>query len=111
MEREHFTMAQFAKQYGKPKVTNPVEYINSETGEPFRSWHLAFLSLTEKDDKGRPLATKVYFAKKLGKLTKEEILQRQHSLQIMKNDAGYWMLCNRGMDSWQDLDIDMDDED
>ena len=103
---ESYSLFAFSKEHGKMKVTNPQQYINSQTGEEFTSWQVAFLHPVAKDTQGRPLATFVHFAKKLGKLTAAEIKARQHSLQICKDQKGKWVLCNKGSDSWEDVELE-----
>lgn len=102
---EKYSLVAFAKQFGKPKTTNPRQYTNSLTGEPFVSWQLVFLHPTEKDEKGQPKPTYVKFSSKLGRLTAQQIGQRYLGLQIVKNDKGDWVLCDCGRASWEDVNF------
>lgn len=106
----HWTLAAFARENGKLKLTNEKEYTNSHNGQAFTSRMLAFEHPTKMNPE-KPelkLCKFVYFAKTIGQLSPKEITARQASLQIVENPdkAGTYYLCNVG-DAWEDVELDL----
>lgn len=96
--KNSWSLASFAKEFGK--CVSMAHFVNKSTGEEFDS--LAFKQC--KDDKD---STLVGFGKSLGKLTKAEIANQFHDLQVVELNASdgkrHFKLCLKGQTTWEDL--------
>lgn len=99
----------FAKTHGQPKLTQPREFVNSQTGESFTSRSVAFEHPTEMetlpDGTIRHKVTFVGFSRNLGELTAPEIAARKDELNVVEYENGNYGLCTRGSAAWEDINI------
>ena len=91
-----WSLIDFAKSHGKMQVG---EFINSETGEVFKS--CIFTNPTNNT------RTFVAFSSKLGEMTPKQIAGRKEDLQIVQLNSGTYRLCNKGSNSWEDVNLDL----
>lgn len=75
------------------------EFTNSETGETFKS-----CIFTDPTDNTR---TFVAFSSKLGEMTPKQIAGRKDDLQVVQLNSGTYKLCNKGSNSWEDVNLDL----
>lgn len=94
--KNSWPLVDFAKSHGKMKVTGNM--TNSQTGEVFKS--CAFVS-------PGGAVTLVGFSSNLGELTPDEISNRKNKLQVVELESGSFKLCERGEDSWVDVNLDL----
>lgn len=99
----------FAGIHGKPKLTQPKEYINSQTGEHFTSRSVAFEHPTEMetmpDGSQRHKVCFVGFTRNLGELSAAEIAARKDELRVVEYNNGNYGLCGQAADAWEDINI------
>lgn len=95
----------FAKANGAPKLTQPREFVNSQTGETFTSRSVAFEHPTKLDEQGRHAVVFVGFSRNLGELSAEEIAARKDELNVVQYENGNYGLCARGSNAWEDINI------
>lgn len=91
-----WSLIDFAKSHGKMQVG---EFTNSETGETFKS-----CIFTDPTDNTR---TFVAFSSKLGEMTPKQIAGRKDDLQVVQLNSGTYKLCNKGSNSWEDVNLDL----
>lgn len=103
--KNSWSLIAFAKAYGKPMLTQPREFVNSDTGESFTARSLAFEHPTEKDDQGRNKVTFVGFSRNLGEISAKEIAERAEDLRVLEYENGHYGLCAKGADAWEDIDL------
>lgn len=83
----------FAKSHGKMKVA---EFTNSKDNKTFKS--CAFVAPDGT-------VTLVGFSSNLGELTPSEIKNRVDDLQVVELESGSYKLCERGFDTWEEVDL------
>lgn len=71
-------------------------FVNSKTGDSFHS-----CVFTDNNGKRELVA----FSSKLGELTPKEIAMRKHNLQVVMLPSGSKILCEKGENTWEDVDI------
>ena len=71
-------------------------FVNSESNESFKSC----IFTDEKGDK-----CFVAFSSNLGELTPSEIVAMKNELQVVTMDSGTHILCKKGAESWEDVEI------
>lgn len=107
--KRSWTFVAFAKSHGKPKLTQPREFINSQTNESFTARSVAFVHPTEMetlpDGSVRNKVCFVGFTKKLGELTAQEIAAQMNDLNVVEYENGNFGLCRRGSSAWEDIEI------
>lgn len=72
-------------------------FINSETGEPFKS-----CIFTEQSTGNRCF---VAFSSNLGELTPAKISAMKHELQVVELNSGNFSLCKQGQGNWEDVEL------
>jgi len=107
--KRSWSLLDFARSHGAPKLTQPREFVNTSTGETFTARSLAFEHPTEvetlADGSTRPKVIFVGFARKLGELTAQEIESQQENLQVVEYQTGTYGLCNKGSNSWESINL------
>ena len=103
--KNSWTLMAFAQSHGAPKLTQPREFVNSQTGETFTSRSVAFEHPTELDEQGRHKVCFVGFSRNLGELTAAEIAARKDELNVVEYENGNFGLCARGVNSWEDINL------
>lgn len=91
--KNSWSLMDFARANGKLKITQ--EYVNPNTGEPFRS--LAFVNGGK--------VTLVGFSSNLGELTPAQIKAQKNDLQVVQLESGNYKLCKSGADQWETIDL------
>lgn len=89
----------FAQSHGKPKLTKAKEYVNKETGEAFTARSVAFVN----DATGNVCFAG--FSRKIGDMSAAEIAKSVDSLQVVEMENGNFVVCNKGENTWEDIDI------
>lgn len=92
--KDSWALLTFAKAHGKMQVGN---FENKETGEHFKS-----CIFTNPEDNSRVF---VAFSSKLGELTPREIVDGIENLQVVQLESDNYILCKRGSESWEDVNI------
>ena len=90
-----WSLISFAQSHGKMKVG---EFANKDTGETFKSCIFT-------DPVSDNVNCFVAFSSNLGELTPREIARRKDELQVVELEGGHYSLCNRGENSWEDVDL------
>lgn len=72
-------------------------FINSETGENFKS-----CIFTEQSTGNRCF---VAFSSNLGELTPAQISAMKHELQVVELNSGNFSLCKQGQGTWEDVEL------
>ena len=103
--KNSWTLMAFAQSHGKPSLTQPREFVNSQTGEPFTARSVAFEHPTEKDEQGRNKVCFVGFSRNLGELSVSEIIANKDSLNVVEFENGNFSLCKRGENAWEAIDL------
>ena len=88
----------FAQAHGKPKLTKAKEFTNSQTGETFTARSVAFVDQENH-------VCYAGFSKKIGDMDAEGIAQNADNLQVVEQTNGKYVLCNKGENTWEDIDI------
>ncbi len=102
---ESWSLLEFAKENGKMKVTAPMTYVNTKTGEKFVRRACAFIHPTKKDEKGKPLFIFVNFSSHLGELTPQEISDRKDELVVVKYENGTYALDCRQISNETEVEV------
>lgn len=101
-----WSLLDYCKANGKPMLTQPKVFTNTDTGEEFTSRSLAFVSPTEKDENGNPKVNSyVNFGRNLGILSPSEISKQFADLQVVETDDNKHFLCHKGMAAWEEVVI------
>lgn len=95
--KNNWSLIAFAREFG-PKM-QVGEFVNSESGETFKSCVFT---------KGNTL-TFVAFSRKLGVLSPRQIAAQKDKLQVVlcKTEDGedMYSLCHQGQNPWEDVDL------
>jgi len=104
-----WSLMAFAQVHGQPKLTQPREFVNSQTNETFTARSVAFEHPTEMetlaDGSTRHKVCFVGFSRNLGELTAEEIAARKDDLNVVQYENGNYGLCAKGQNSWEDINL------
>ena len=92
--KDSWSLINFAKAHGKMQVGN---FANKETGETFKS-----CVFTNPEDESY---TFVAFSSNLGEMTPAAIEANKDSLQVVQLESDNYILCKRGENSWDDVDL------
>ena len=107
--KRSWSFINFAKTHGKPMLTQPRVFVNSQTGETFVARSVAFEHPTETetlaDGSVRNKVCFVGFSRNLGELTAAEISAQAADLNVVEYENGNYGLCKRGSSAWEDIDI------
>lgn len=95
--KDSWALLAFAKAHGRMQVGT---FENKETGENFKS-----CVFTRPDDNTRVF---VAFSSKLGELTPREIADRKDDLQVVQLESDNYILCKKGNESWEDVNLGLD---
>lgn len=71
-------------------------FVNKDTSDPFKS-----CVFTDKEGNRCFVA----FSSKLGELTPSQIAAMKHDLQVATMDSGTYILCKKGDNSWEDVEL------
>lgn len=91
---KNVSLLAYAMQNGRMSVGT---FHNKVTGEEFRS--CAFTNPTTGEVKF------VNFSSNLGELTPQEIAAQKHDLQVVTLDGGNDILCRKGENSWESVEL------
>lgn len=72
-------------------------FVNSETGEQFKSCIFTDKTTTER--------CFVAFSSNLGELTPAQISAMKHELQVVELNSGNFSLCKQGQGNWEDVEL------
>lgn len=100
-----WSLMAFAKSHGAPSLTQPREFVNSQTGETFTARSVAFEHPTELDEQGRHKVCFVGFSRNLGELSAAEIAARKDELNVVEFENGNYSLCQRGSNAWEAIEL------
>ena len=103
--KNSWSLLAFARSHGAMSVTQPREFVNSQTGETFTARSCAFEHPTEMDDQGRHRICFVGFSRNLGELSPAEIAARKDDLNVVELENGNYTLCAKGTNSWEAVDL------
>lgn len=103
--KNSWSFIEFARMKGKPYVTKPREFVNSQTGETFTSTSVAFEHPTKLTPDGKHEVCFVGFSSNLGELSASEVAARKDELNVVQFENGNYSLCERGSNSWDAIDL------
>lgn len=92
---DSYSLLAFARSHGNPKFCP--QQVNKETGEIFDS--LAFINKTTDE------VTFVSISSKLGTMSSKKVAEMKDDLQVVEFDSGNFMLCKKGQNAWEDIDL------
>lgn len=95
---ESVSLRDFRDAHGRMQV-GAFEHTDTDTGEIRKFKSCVFTDPTTK------ARTFVGFAHKLGELPPSEIAARVDQLQVVTLESGSHVLCNKGANSWEDVNF------